>query len=135
LAELGFRFDGREKSMKKWLLGLLLGGALGVFDGLSAWVSTPEVRDQIMGIVIGSTIKGFIAGILIGFFSHKIRNMTAGIVVGVLISGFFAALVLFMQYKTDGSLYVWQIMLPGCVVGIIVGYATQKFGTGAVISS
>jgi hypothetical protein len=28
----------------------------------------------------------------------------------------------------DGRGYWWQMMLPGCVLGIIVGYATQKYG-------
>ena len=41
--------------MKKWLLGLFLGGFLGIFDGLSALVSAPEVASDIVGIVIGST--------------------------------------------------------------------------------
>jgi hypothetical protein len=33
----------------------VLGAILGVIDGLTAWF-TPEVRDQLGGIVIGSTI-------------------------------------------------------------------------------
>jgi hypothetical protein len=28
----------------------------------------------------------------------------------------------------DGSHYYWQIMLPGSLVGVIVGYATQTYG-------
>jgi len=51
--------------MNKIVLGLLVGGILGIFDGLSAWF-TPAVRAQLLGIVIGSTVKGLIAGILIG---------------------------------------------------------------------
>ena len=38
--------------MNTVLLATLLGGFLGIFDGLTAWF-TPEVRDQMMGIVIG----------------------------------------------------------------------------------
>ncbi len=45
--------------MNKILLGLLLGTVLGAVDGLSAWF-TPAVRAQIVGIVVGSTIKGLI---------------------------------------------------------------------------
>ena len=51
--------------MNKPVFGLLLGGVLGVFDGLTAWF-TPEVRSQLLGIVIGSTFKGVIAGVCIG---------------------------------------------------------------------
>jgi hypothetical protein len=27
--------------------------------------------------------------------------------------------------------YYFEIMLPGAILGVIVGYATQKYGTGA----
>jgi len=45
--------------MNKLVLGILLGGILGIFDGLTAWF-TPEVRAHILEIVIGSTMKGLI---------------------------------------------------------------------------
>ena len=45
--------------MNKVVLGLLVGGFLGIFDGLTAWF-TPAVRAQLLGIVIGSTVKGFL---------------------------------------------------------------------------
>ncbi len=47
--------------MNKVALGVFLGGVLGVFDGLTAWF-TQEVRNEILGIVIGSTFKGVVAG-------------------------------------------------------------------------
>ena len=39
--------------MKKPVFGMVLGGVLGVFDGLTALLSAPETRPAIMGIVIG----------------------------------------------------------------------------------
>ena len=60
--------------MSKPVLGLVLGGVLGVFDGLTAWF-TPAVRDQLAVIVVGSTIKGLIAGMLIGFFARKFNSL------------------------------------------------------------
>jgi hypothetical protein len=33
--------------VNKLILGLLLGGVLGIFDGLTAWF-TPEARDQLL---------------------------------------------------------------------------------------
>ena len=42
--------------MSKPLIGILVGAVLGAFDGLTAWF-TPEVRDQLTGIVVSSTIK------------------------------------------------------------------------------
>ena len=43
--------------MNKVLLGVVLGAILGAVDGMTAWF-TPEVRAQLAGIVVGSTVKG-----------------------------------------------------------------------------
>ena len=68
--------------MNKIVLGLLVGGILGIFDGLSAWF-TPAVRAQLLGIVIGSTVKGLIAGILIGYFAKKVNSLPLGLLFGL----------------------------------------------------
>jgi hypothetical protein len=107
--------------MNKPLLGLLLGGILGVFDGLTAWF-TPEVRNALLGIVIGSSIKGLIGGLAIGFFSKKVHRLAAGILFGIAVGAFLAFWVAFAQHK-----YYFEIMLPGSIVGLIVGFATQKY--------
>jgi len=108
--------------MSKPVLGLILGGVLGVFDGLTAWF-TPEVRDQLLTIVIGSTVKGLIAGIAIGFFARKFHSLALGIVFGLAIGAILAFFVAYMQHN-----YYFQIMLPGSLLGLIVGFATQKYG-------
>jgi len=113
--------------MKKPVLGLLLGGVLGIFDGLSALLSAPEVAPAIVGIVIGSTFKGVIAGVAIGFFSQRVKSLPLGILFGLAIGAFLAFLVAAMP-QPDGTHYYWQIMLPGSLVGVIVGYATQTYG-------
>ena len=110
--------------MNKVLLGLLLGGGLGVLDGLTAWF-TPEVRKDILGIVMGSTFKGLVAGLLIGFFSKKVASIPATIVFGVLVSGFFAYLVAAQMGK-----YYFELMLPGALVGLVTGYVTARYGKG-----
>src|SRR5262249_51480675 len=117
--------------MKKWLLGLLLGGFLGMLDGLSALISAPndpEVKQGIVGIVIGSTIKGIIAGYLIGYFAQKVRSLPLGIIFGLLVGAFLAAIIVVMQYMASGNGHAWEIMLPGSLVGLIVGYVTQRHG-------
>jgi hypothetical protein len=113
--------------MNKPLFGLILGGVLGVFDGLSALISAPEVAPMIMGIVIGSTLKGVITGVLIGWFARKVNSLPAGILFGLAVGAFLAFLVAAMPDES-GKHYYWQIVLPGSVLGIIVGYATQKYG-------
>jgi hypothetical protein len=117
--------------MQKWLLGLLLGGLLGVFDGLTAPLSAPETAPELPGIVIGSMIKGFIAGVLIGFFAHKVRSVRLGILFGLAVGALLAFGVALLQYVQLGRNYFWQIMLPGAVVGLIVGYVTQRHGRAA----
>ena len=116
--------------MKKPLLGLFLGGILGVFDGLTALVSAPEVAPDIVRIVIGSTFKGLIVGGLAGWFANRVRSIPAGVVAGLLLGAFFAFLVA-MNPTPDGKYYYWEIMLPGSVVGMIVGYATQRYGVAS----
>ena len=64
--------------MTKPMLGLVLGGVLGMFDGLSALVSAPNdpaIKAGIVGIVIGSTVKGLITGVLIGWFAKRTQSL------------------------------------------------------------
>jgi hypothetical protein len=114
--------------MNKPVLGMLLGGVLGVFDGLSALLSAPETAPQIMGIVIGSTIKGIIAGVLIGWFARKVNSLPLGIAFGLGV-GLLLAYAVAAMPNPDGTHYYWEIMLPGSLLGIIVGYATQRYGS------
>lgn len=111
--------------MSKPVFGLLLGGILGIFDGLTAYF-TPEVRNQLLGIVIGSTFKGLIAGLSIGFFARKVKSLPLGIVFGLAVGLILAGIVAAFP-DPNGKHYYAQIMLPGALVGAIVGYATQKF--------
>ncbi len=111
--------------MTKPLFGLLLGGILGIFDGLTAYF-TPEVRDQLMVIVASSTVKGLIAGLSIGFFAKKVDNLPVGIVFGLGV-GLLLAWAVAAFPDENGKHYYFEIMLPGAIVGAIVGYATQKY--------
>ena len=109
----------------KIVLGLVLRGVLGILDGLTAWF-TPAVRAGIVGIVFGSTFKGLVAGVLIGVFARKVHSLALGIVFGLAVGAFLAWIIAFMQHG-----YYFQIMLPGAMVGLIVGYATQKYGASS----
>ena len=118
--------------MNKIVLGLLVGGLLGIFDGLTAWF-TPDVRAQLLTIVIGSTVKGLIAGVLIGYFAKKVNSLPLGILFGLGI-GLVLAFAVAAIPNPGGKHYYFEIMLPGGIVGMIVGYATQRFGAGAQLA-
>jgi hypothetical protein len=110
--------------MNKPVLGMLLGGVLGIFDGLSALISAPEVAPDIVGIVIGSTFKGILVGVITGWFARKVDSLPAGIAVGLLVGAALAYTVAAL-----GGQYYLEIIVPGSILGIIVGYATQRYGT------
>ncbi len=114
--------------MKKPWLGLLLGGVLGVLDGLTALVSAPETAPQIGTIIAGSCFKGLIAGVCIGFFATRFRSLPLGIVFGLSVGLLLALPFALGTDPVTGKTYFWEIMLPGGVMGTIVGYATQRYG-------
>jgi hypothetical protein len=107
--------------LKKVLFATLLGGFLGIFDGLTA-LFTPEVRSQMVGIVVGSTVKGLLTGVIVGYFATKVHSLALGIMFGVAVGAFFAYLILRMNPG-----HALNIMLPGSLVGLIVGYAAQQY--------
>ena len=112
--------------MSKPVLGLLLGGFLGLIDGVSAY-AYPAARAGILGIVIGSTFKGLITGLAAGLFARWFRSLPLGILVGVAVGGLFSWWVA-ANSPLDGKYYYWEIVLPGTLLGVVVGFATQRFG-------
>ena len=115
--------------MNKILLGLLLGAILGAIDGGTAWF-TPEVRVEMATIIIGSTFKGLVAGLLIGLFARKVKSVPLGVLFGLIVGALLALAIALMPDAVTGKHYYPQIILPGSIVGLIVGYATQRYGTG-----
>jgi hypothetical protein len=114
--------------MNKLVLGLLLGAVLGAIDGLTALLSgSPEVKAEIGMIVVFSTLKGLIAGLCIGWFARKVRSLPLGILFGFAV-GLILAWIVAAMPSEDGQHYYWEIMVPGSIVGLIVGYATQRYG-------
>jgi hypothetical protein len=113
--------------MNKPVLGLLLGSILGLIDGASAWFYGPDVQAQIVGIVIGSTFKGLVTGWLAGFFATKVRSLPLGIGFGLLV-GLALSFAVASMGDEQGKHYYWEIMLPGALLGLIVGFVTQRSG-------
>lgn len=109
--------------MNKVLFGLILGAVLGLADGATAWF-TPEVRKDMLGIIIGSTIKGMIVGAAAGWFARRVKSTAAGIVFGLVLGAVLAYAIVAM----NGGKWFFEIVLPGSIVGAIVGWATQRYG-------
>ena len=118
--------------MNKPLLGLTLGAILGALDGLSAWFY-PDVREHGMltGIVIGSMGKGLIAGLITGLVARKLDNLPLGILVGFLAFALITLPIALMENDVTHKVYFWEIIVPGSICGLIVGYATQRSGAPA----
>ena len=110
--------------MNRIAVGILVGGVLGILDGLTAWF-TPEARPEIVGIVIGSTVKGLVAGGIIGLFARKVTSLGWTLAFGTFVGALLAFAVAHM-----GGKYYLEIMLPGSLVGLLTGYATIRYGRG-----
>lgn len=119
--------------MQKPLLGLILGGILGVLDGLSA-LFYPEAAPQILSIITFSGLKGLIAGVIIGFFASKVYSIGKGLVFGAAV-GLILAFIVAAFPDESGQHYYIEIMAPGTLVGLILGFATQRFGKRAKVVS
>lgn len=113
--------------MNKIVVGLLFGLVLGAFDGATAWFY-PEARPMLTSIMIGSSVKGLVVGLLSGWFARKVRSTAWGIIVGSALGLLLAFLVAAMD-ATKGKPHYLEIMLPGFVVGAIIGFLTQRIGT------
>jgi hypothetical protein len=116
-------------TLNRPLLGLLAGIALGALDGLSALASAPEVAPEIAGIVFGSSMKGLLCGLITGAIARKLHTSRAGIIVGTVVALVLTAPIAYLNAKAAGNpSYYYKIMLPGALVGAIVGYVTMRYG-------
>jgi len=113
--------------MNKIAIGLIAGLILGALDGATAWFY-PETHSVIAGILVGSSIKGMIVGVLSGWFARKVQSTAWGIVIGSGLGLLFAFIVAAMD-ASKGKPHYLEIMLPGFLVGALIGFLTQKMGS------
>jgi hypothetical protein len=113
----------KAMSLSKPMLGLALGGTLGLLDGLTGFFE-PSLAPVMGSVITFSMLKGLVSGVLIGYVSQKAHSMLVGILAGIAI----AALLSFLVILRAGMALFWDIMLPGMLLGVIVGFCTQKFG-------
>lgn len=110
--------------MTKPLLGIGLGGVLGLIDGLCAWFS-PDARPMMITIIVASTAKGVVTGLLAGLIARSWRSNAIGVVGGLAIGGVLSS---FAAANQPG--HYLEIVLPGMVLGALVGFATQRYPRG-----
>ena len=115
-----------SRSISKPMLGLLVGGTLGLVDGLTGFLA-PQLADKMFEVITVSTGKGLLCGLIMGLVANKWRSLPLGILTGLVIAAFLSYLVVLRA----GHELARDIMLPGMLLGMIVGFATQKFGRAA----
>jgi hypothetical protein len=120
------RTRGNAMSLTKPMLGLAVGGTLGLLDGLSGFLE-PSLAPVMSSVITFSLLKGLVSGIAIGYVSQRFHSMFVGICAGI---GIAAALSLLVILRAGMALF-WDIMLPGMLLGVVVGFTTQKFGRQA----
>lgn len=112
--------------MTKPVLGVVAGGVLGLIDGLSAWFY-PEARSMMLGIILGSTVKGVLTGLAVGLVAKWKQSVPLGILAGALV-GFGLSSFVAMGQPAN----YWEIVLPGMLVGVICGVICQRWRVAAV---
>src|SRR5271154_425485 len=119
----GERAEENTMSLTKPMLGLAVGGTLGLLDGLSGFLE-PSLAPLMTSVITFSLLKGLVAGIAIGYVSQRFHSMLVGILAGIAITAALSLLVILHA----GMALFWDIMLPGMLLGVVVGFTTQKFG-------
>ena len=84
-------------------------------------------RDQLAGIVIGSTFKGLLTGVIAGWYARRSQSMLKGVLIGLAV-GLALSFAVAAMGDVEGHHYYVEIMLPGTALGAIVGFATQRYG-------
>lgn len=119
--------------MTKPALGVFVGGTLGLLDGLSA-LAYPEARATILSIVVGSTLKGVLTGAAAGWAARVWRSTPAGIALGIAV-GFVLSSLAALPVMADHPSRYYDIVLPGMLLGAIVGFVTQRYPRAPVENS
>jgi hypothetical protein len=117
-------------SFSKPMRGLAVGGFLGLLDGLSGFFE-PSLGPVMTSVITFSLFKGLLSGIATGYVSQRIHSMPLGTLAGIAIAAVLSLLVILRA----GMALFWDILLPGMLLGAVVGFATQRFGRKRELAS
>jgi len=115
--------------MSKLQLAIVVGTVLGLIDGLLTFFNPEAVESGMMPMIItGSTLKGLVTGALIGYLATKFRSLLIGLSSGLGIGLLLSFLVALMP-DPEGDHHYFEIMLPGAILGVVVGFVAYRWGT------
>src|SRR5216684_2814202 len=80
-------------SLTKPMLGLAVGGALGLLDGLSGFFE-PSLAPVMGSVIMFSLLKGLAAGVVTGYVSQRVHSMLLGMLAGIAIAAILSLLVI-----------------------------------------
>src|SRR2546421_6106854 len=127
-SEVHGRFTGALRggtmSLTKPVLGLAVGGTLGLLDGLSGFFE-PSLAPVMGSLITFLLLKGLVAGVVTGYVSERVPSVLLGMLAGIAMAAILSLLVILRA----GMALFWDIMIPGMLLGVIVGFATQRFGS------
>ena len=115
------RVHGSRGRIVRRCTGMLVGAGLGAVDGLSAWFS-PDAQPMILAIVVGSTVKGLVTGLLAGLIARWRQSTVLGVACGLGIGFVLSSVAALGQTG-----HYLEIVLPGMIVGALVGFVTQRY--------
>jgi hypothetical protein len=105
------------------LFGLILGGFLGLIDSFCEFLSR-NLAAKMFDVLLASTGKGLLCGLIIGLVNFRQRSPLVSVLTGMAIA---AGLTYLVVLRTGKELQ-WSVLLPGTLLGLVVGFATQSFG-------
>ena len=87
---------------------------------------------ELAGIIMGSTFKGLLAGLVTGLVVRRSGSLALGIGVGLAAALTLTIPIAHMNatHYQDPSYYL-KIILPGAITGMVVGYGTVRYGKPA----
>ena len=76
------------------------------------------------------TLKGIVTGALAGLIARRKQSLWLGLLAGLVIGFILSSLAAMGQ-----PAHYWEIVFPGMVLGLIVGFVTQRYPQGVKATS